>query len=64
MIKKYVFLVLLLPSIFLAQEERYPVFDVCKGADIEALKECFYTTARKYFFAEFKIPPPLLAISS
>lgn len=56
MIKKYVFLVLLLPSIFLAQEERYPVFDVCKGADIEALKECFYTTARKYFFAEFKTP--------
>ena len=56
MIKKYIFLVLLFPSIFFAQEERYPVFDVCKGAEIEVLKECFYTTARKHFFAEFKTP--------
>lgn len=56
MIKKYVFLVLLFPSIFFAQEERYPIFDVCKGAEIESLKDCFYTTARKHFFAEFKTP--------
>ena len=56
MIKKYVFLILFFPSICFAQEERYPVFDVCKGAEIEVLKECFYTTARKYFFAEFTTP--------
>ena len=56
MIKKYVFLVLLFPSIFFAQEERYPVFDVCKGSEIASLKDCFYTTARKHFFAEFKTP--------
>lgn len=56
MIKKYIFLVLLFPSIFFAQEERYPIFDVCKGAEIESLKDCFYTTTRKHFFAEFNTP--------
>ena len=56
MIKKYVFLVLLFPSIFFAQEERYPVFDVCNGSEIQPLKECFYTTTRKQFFTEFKTP--------
>ena len=56
MIKKYVCLVLLLPSIFFAQQERYPIFDVCKGSEIQSLKDCFYTTTRNYFFSEFKSP--------
>ena len=56
MIKKYIFLVLLFPSILLAQEERFPVFDVCKGSEIKSLEDCFYATAKKHFFAEFKTP--------
>jgi len=50
MIKKHAFVVLLIPSIFFAQQERYPIFDVCKGSQIQSLKDCFYTTTRKYFF--------------
>ena len=56
MIKKHAFVVLLIPSIFFAQQERYPIFDVCKGSQIQSLKDCFYTTTRKYFFSEFKSP--------
>lgn len=56
MIKKYIFLVLLFPSILLAQEERFPVFDVCKGSEIKSLEDCFYAIAKKHFFAEFKTP--------
>lgn len=56
MIKKYVLLVLLFPSIFFAQQEKYPVFDACKGVDIQSLKDCFYTQTKKMFFAEFKTP--------
>ncbi|QTD36566.1 gliding motility protein RemB [Polaribacter batillariae] len=57
MLKKYIFLVLLFPTIFYAQTERYPVFDVCKGADIANIKDCFLSTTKKHFFAEFKTPP-------
>ncbi|QTE21619.1 gliding motility protein RemB [Polaribacter cellanae] len=57
MLKKYVFLVLLFPTIFYAQTERYPVFDVCKGADISNIEDCFLSTTKKHFFAEFKTPP-------
>ncbi|PQJ68953.1 gliding motility protein RemB [Polaribacter butkevichii] len=56
MIKKYVFLVLLFPSILFAQEEKYPIFEACKGVEIQSLKDCFYTQTRKLFFAEFKTP--------
>lgn len=54
MIKKYVFLVLLLPSILFAQEERYPIFDICKNSDIQLLKKCFYTATRKHFYVAYK----------
>ncbi|QOD59953.1 gliding motility protein RemB [Polaribacter haliotis] len=57
MLKKYIFLVLLFPTIFYAQTERYPVFDVCKGADITNIEDCFLSTTKKHFFAEFKTPP-------
>ena len=57
MIKKYIFLVLLFPSILFAQEEKYPVFDACKGSEIESIKDCFYATTKKHFFGEFKTPP-------
>ncbi|OAD46645.1 hypothetical protein [Polaribacter atrinae] len=56
MIKKYIFLVLLFPSIYFAQEEKYPVFDACKDAEIQSLKDCFYAQTREVFFAEFKTP--------
>ncbi|MDG2357955.1 MAG: hypothetical protein P8L21_06710 [Polaribacter sp.] len=56
MIKKHVFVVLLFPLILFAQQERYPVFDVCKGSEIQSLKDCFYTTTKKYFFSKFKSP--------
>ena len=57
MIRKYIFLVLLFPSILFSQEERYPIFDVCNGSEIQSLKDCFYNTTRKHFFGEFKTPP-------
>jgi hypothetical protein len=56
MIKRYLFLVLLYPSIIFSQSERYPIFDVCKGDQINSIKECFKTTSKKHFFAEFKTP--------
>ncbi len=57
MIKKIILIVLLLPSVLFSQEERYPIFDVCKGLEIEAIKDCFYNTTKKHFFSEFKTPP-------
>ena len=56
MIKKHLFLVLLFPSIFFAQIEKYPVFDNCKEADSASEKDCFYKTSKKLFFDEFKTP--------
>ena len=56
MIKKYILLVLLFPSIFFAQEEKYPVFETCKDAENQSLKDCFYAKTRELFFAEFKTP--------
>lgn len=57
MLKKYVLLVLLFPTILFSQKERYPVFDVCKGSEINALENCFLSTTKEYFFKEFKTPP-------
>ncbi|MFK8060382.1 MAG: gliding motility protein RemB [Polaribacter sp.] len=57
MIKKYIFLVLLFPSVLFSQKERYPIFDVCKGAEIESLENCFFATTKKHFFSDFKTPP-------
>lgn len=56
MIKKCLFLVLLLPTIFYAQSERYPVYDGCKGSEISSIEDCFFSTTKKHFFAEFKTP--------
>ena len=56
MIKKSIFILLFFPSVLLAQSERYPIFDVCKGNQITSIKDCFYTTTKKHFFAEFKTP--------
>ncbi|SHM94313.1 hypothetical protein [Polaribacter sp. KT 15] len=56
MIKKFFLLVLILPSLFYAQSERYPVFDGCKGSEITSIENCFYETTKKHFFAEFKTP--------
>ena len=56
MLKKYIFLVLLFPSIYFAQEEKYPVFDACKDAEVQSLRDCFYAQTKELFFAEFKIP--------
>ncbi|MCI2229361.1 gliding motility protein RemB [Polaribacter sp. MSW13] len=57
MIRKYILLILLFPAVLLAQKERYPIFDVCKGNEISSIKDCFYQTTKKHFFAEFKTPP-------
>ena len=56
MIKKYIFLVLLFPSIYFAQEEKYPVFDACKDVEVQSLKDCFYAQTKELFFEEFKTP--------
>ncbi|MCG1034958.1 gliding motility protein RemB [Polaribacter sargassicola] len=56
MLKKYIFLVLLFPSIFFAQEEKYPVYDTCKNTELSFLQNCFYATTEKLFFSEFKTP--------
>jgi hypothetical protein len=56
MIKRFVLLVLLFPLLVFSQSERYPVFDVCKGDQINSIKECFKATTKKHFFAEFKTP--------
>lgn len=56
MIKKYVLLVLLFPLLAFSQSEIYPIFDACKGDQINSIKECFKETAKKHFFAEFKSP--------
>ncbi len=56
MIKKYILLVLLFPSLLFAQSEKYPVFDACKGAEINNLEDCFLEESKKHFFKEFKTP--------
>ena len=56
MIKKYLFLVLLFPTIIFSQTEKYPIFDACKGEKIDSLKTCFITTTKNRFFKEFKTP--------
>lgn len=56
MIKKYTFLILLLSSISYSQSERFPVYDVCKGEEITAIEDCFFSTTKKHFFAAFKTP--------
>ena len=55
MIKNYLFLVLLFPSIFFAQSEKYPVYESCKDLELSAIKDCFLATTEKHFFTEFKI---------
>ncbi|WP_299666845.1 gliding motility protein RemB [uncultured Polaribacter sp.] len=56
MLKKYLLVVLLFPSIFYSQTERYPVYDGCKGSEITSIEDCFYNTTKKHFFAAFKTP--------
>lgn len=56
MVRKYLFLVLLFPSVFFSQQERYPIFDVCKGEEIQSIQKCFLATTKKHFFSEFKTP--------
>jgi hypothetical protein len=56
MIKKYLLLFLLVPSIYFAQQERFPVFEECKDVTEENLENCFYQTTKATFFENFKTP--------
>ena len=56
MIKNYLFLALLFPSIFFAQSEKYPVYERCKGLEVSATKDCFFAATKKGFFTAFKVP--------
>lgn len=57
MLKKYILLVFIFPTIVFSQSERYPIFDVCKGSEIKSLEACFLSTTTKHFFGDFKTPP-------
>ncbi|MDT7832686.1 gliding motility protein RemB [Flavobacteriaceae bacterium S356] len=54
--RKFLFLVFLLPSICFSQSEKFPVFDTCQGETITSVKDCFYKQTKELFFKEFKEP--------
>jgi hypothetical protein len=56
MIKKLLLFILLFPSIFYAQSESYPVYDVCKGSEISSREACFFSATKSVFFSKFKTP--------
>ena len=53
---KFLFLLLVFPSILHAQSERYPVFDDCKGSTLSTIEDCFFSSTKKHFFEAFKTP--------
>ena len=59
MIKKYLLLIAFISYTTFSQTEKYPIFENCKSSNSISTKECFYTTVKKQFFAEFKTPTTL-----
>jgi hypothetical protein len=56
MIKVFLFLWLVFPSVFYAQSKTYPIYEECKSSEISAIEECFLSSTKKRFFSKFKIP--------
>ena len=54
--RKILFILFFFPLLVFSQDEKYPVFNTCKEAKMDAVKECFYSETRKQFFQEFKTP--------
>ena len=54
--RKILFILFFFPLLVFSQDEKYPVFNTCKEAKMDAVKECFYSETRKQFFKEFKTP--------
>ena len=46
----------MVPAIFFAQEEHYPIFKKCKDVSEKSLEDCFYQTTKTIFFKEFSTP--------
>lgn len=57
--RKIVWLLLFIPLSLCAQQERFPVFDSCKGVAIDEMEACFYKELKTAFYKEFKAPPIL-----
>lgn len=55
--KKLLFLLFFTSFVAIAQTERYPVYNECKGETIEKIKDCFYKMTKETFYNEFKEPP-------
>ena len=47
----------LVSNIIIAQTEKFPVFEECKGETIELVKDCFYKMTKETFYNHFKEPP-------
>ena len=54
--KKILIILFLLPSIAFAQEEKFPVFEVCQEKNGKGLEACFYNQVKEYFFIKFEVP--------
>ncbi|HBC05386.1 MAG TPA: gliding motility protein RemB, partial [Aequorivita sp.] len=44
-----------------AQYEKYPVFNECEGAEVEALESCFKNTLQQFIFKNFQVPEKVFA---
>ena len=54
--KKFLIILFLLPTIAFAQEEKFPVFEVCQEKSGNELEACFYNQVKEYFFIKFEVP--------
>ena len=48
--KRILFLVLLIPTLLVAQSEKHPEFEICKNQDIKKIEACFYKQTKELFF--------------
>jgi hypothetical protein len=56
MIKRLLFIILLLPCILSAQSETYPTYSDCKNVDFAQTEDCFIQNTKKNFFKKFQMP--------
>jgi hypothetical protein len=54
--KRAFFLLFLTSFVSFSQSEKFPIYNQCKGENIESIKACFYKQTKDLFYKEFKEP--------
>lgn len=57
--KLFSVVLLIIPTLLLAQAERYPMFKECENVVATDQKKCFFEQTKQRFYKEFKIPEKL-----